>query len=135
VFDKTKVRELAPGVIMQINQQMPYSDYSVDTYPWTGSDATPLFAQGLLSATIRHLMRSYTEQPDVTSSPVAFLDRKKYSQAWKAVYDVENALWERWLQRWKLRSYDITHAAVLLGSKAGRNLSAPMRSRYVGRGY
>jgi hypothetical protein len=135
VFDKGKLRALAPEVILAVNQQMPYTDYTVDTFPYNQGDAGPLFAQGLLVSAIRHLMRSYTEQPDVVSSPVAFMDRKKYQQAWKLQYDVEIALFERWLNRWKLRSYDISHASVLLGSKAGRMLPAPMRSRNVSRGF
>lgn len=135
VFDKTKMRSLAPEVMLAINQQMPFTDYTADSFPYTQGDAGALFAQGLLVSTIRHLMRSYTEQPDVVSSPVAFLDRKKYQQAWKLQYDVEVALFDRWVNRWKLRSYDLTHAAVLLGTKAGRMLPAPMRSRNVGRGF
>lgn len=135
VFDQTKMRALAPEVILAINQQMPFTDYTVDTFPYDTGDAGPLFAQGLLVAAIRHLMRSYTEQPDVMSSPVAFMDRKRYQQAWKLQYDVELRMFERWLNRWKLRSYDITHASVLLGSKAGRMLPAPMRGRNVSRGW
>lgn len=138
VFDKTKVRELAPSVMMQINQQMPFTDYTLATptgYPWLEGDAAALFGQGLLVASIRHLMRSYTEQPDIVSSPVAFMDRKKYADSWKKIYDVESPLFERWVTRFKLRSYDMTHASILLGSKAGRMLPAPMRSRNVGRGF
>jgi hypothetical protein len=135
VFDKTKMRALAPEVLLAVNQQMPFTDYTIDSFPYDGVDAGALFAQGLLVSTIRHLMRSYTEQPDVMSSPVAFMDRKRYQQAWKAQYDVEQQLFERWLNRWKLRSYDLTHASVLLGTKAGRMLPAPMRSRNVGRGF
>jgi len=138
VFDKTKVRELAPSVMLQINSQMPLTSYTLDStngYPWANADATALFGQGLLVASIRHLMRSYTEQPDIVSSPVAFMDRKKYSQSWKAVYDVENPIWERWVARFKMQGYDITHGSLLLGSKAGRMLPAPMRSRNVGRGF
>jgi hypothetical protein len=135
VFDKTKVREFGPTVLLQINQQMPYTDYTVDGYPWGQGDATALFGQGLLVETIRHLIRAYTEQPDVISSPVAFLDRKRYADAWRLVYQEEEKLFERWLNRWKLRTYDLTHASVLLGSKAGRMLPAPMRSRNVGRGW
>jgi hypothetical protein len=133
-FDKTKVRQFAPDVLMQVNQQMPLTTYTIEGFPWAG-DGTAVFGQGLLVATIRHLMRSYVEQPDVVSSPVAFLDRKRYLDAWKSVYDVENPLWERWLNRYKLASYNLTHASLLLGSKAGRMLPAPMRSRNVGRGF
>lgn len=135
VFDKTKIRQFSPMVLLQINEQMPYTDYNINSFPWSGGDGEALFAHGLLVATIRHLMRSYTEQPDVVSSPVAFFDRKRYQQAWKAIYDVEEPLFERWLYRWKLRTYDITHASILVGTKAGRMLPAPMRSRNVGRGW
>jgi hypothetical protein len=141
VFDKTKLRQFGPSVLLQINSQMPFTDYTIDGYPWgdatgdTMSDAAALFGQGLFVATVRHLMVSYTEQPDVVSSPVAYLDRRKYQQAWKAIYDVEEPLFERWVNRFKLRSYDLSHGALLLGSKAGRMLPAPMRSRNVGRGY
>jgi len=135
VFDKTKLRSLTPEVLLAVNQQMPYSDWTLDSFPYTQGDAGALFAQGALVSAIRHLMRSYTEQPDVMSSPVAFMDRKRYQQAWKLQYDVEEKLFERWLNRWKLREYDLTHAAVLLGTKAGRMLPAPMRSRNVGRGF
>jgi len=135
VFDKTKVREFTPTVLLQINQQMPFTTYTVTGFPWANGDATALFGQGLLVESIRHLMRSYTEQPDVVSSPVAFLDRKRYAEAWRAVYTEEEKLFERWLNRWKLASIDITHASMLLGSKAGRMLPAPMRSRNVGRGF
>jgi len=135
VFDKTKIRELAPSVMLQINSQMPFTDYTIDGYPWASGDSTALFGQGLLVEAIRHLIRSYTEQPDIVSSPVAFMDRKRYADAWKAVLDIETPLWERWLTRYKLRSYDLTHASLLLGSKAGRMLPAPLRSRNVGRGY
>lgn len=135
VFDQAKLKGLVPQVILDINQQMPFSSYTEATFPYTGLDGEALMAQGLLVATCRHLMRSYTEQPDVTSSPVAFMDRKKYQQAWKAIYDVEEEKWKLWLNRWKLRSYDLTHASLLLGSKAGRMLPAPLRSRNVGRGF
>jgi len=135
VFDKTKVREFTPTVLLQINQQMPFTTYTIDGFPWANGDATALFGQGLLVESIRHLMRSYTEQPDVVSSPVAFLDRKRYAEAWRTVYTEEEKLFERWLNRWKLASIDITHASMLLGSKAGRMLPAPMRSRNVGRGF
>lgn len=135
VFDQSKLRGLVPQVIMDINLQMPFTSYTVDSFTYTTGDGNALFAQGLLLATIRHLMRSYTEQPDVTSSPVAFMDRKRYQQAWKAIYDVEKPVWDKWLNRYKLQSYDLSHASLLLGTKAGRMLPAPMRSRNVGRGF
>lgn len=135
VFDQSKLRGLLPEVLMDINNQMPYTNYTESSFPYTANDGEAVMAQGLLVAAIRHLMRSYTEQPDVTSSPVAFMDRKRYQQAWKAQYDVELPLFEKTLTRFKLRDYDLSHGSLLLGTKAGRMLPAPMRSRNVGRGF
>lgn len=135
VFDQTKLRALVPQVIMDINLQMPFTSFTEASFPYAAGDGDALVAQGLLVATIRHLMRSYTEQPDVTSSPVAFFDRKRYQQAWSAIYTIELDRWKLWLNRWKLQSYDLSSAALLLGTKAGRMLPAPMRSRNVGRGF
>lgn len=135
VFDQTKLRGLVPQVILDINLQMPFTQYTEDSFPYTQGDGDALMAQGLLVAGIRHLMRAYTEQPDTVSSPVAFFDRKRYQQAWKAQYDVEKTVWDKWLNRWKLQSYDLSSSALLLGVKAGRMLPAPLRSRNVGRGF
>lgn len=135
VFDQSKLRGLLPEVFLEINQQMPFTNYDETTFPYGANDGEALLAEGLLIAGIRHLMRSYTEQPDVTSSPVAFMDRKRYQQSWKAVYDVEETVYIKWLKQFKLRSYDLSSSSILLGQKAGRMLPAPMRSRNVGRGF
>lgn len=133
VFDQTKLRALVPQVLLDINNQMPFTSYTEDSFPFANGDGEALFAEGLLVASIRHLMRAYTEQPDVISSPVAFMDRKRYQQAWKAQYDVESEVWKKWLNRWKLQTYDLSHASLLLYNKSGRFLPGPMRTRNVGR--
>ena len=135
VFDKSKINAFIPQALADINQQMPLTTYSVDTFPYEQADGTAVFAQCLLTASIRHLMRSYTEQPDVTGSPVGFLDRRRYQSAWKAQYDVEMERQKLWVNRWKLASYDLSHSAMLVHNKAGRMLPAPMRARYSGRGF
>jgi hypothetical protein len=134
-FDKSKMRLLIPQVLLEINYVQPQSGYTEITFPYTANDGTALFAQGLLVATIRHLMRSYTEQPDVMNSPVGFLDRKRYTQAWKFIYDIEEAKFQKWLWGWKLYTFRSSNAALLVGTKAGRLLPAPLRSRSAGRGW
>lgn len=134
-FDKSKVRNIIPQVLLEINYTQPQTGYNEDSFPYTVNDGTALFAQGLLVATIRHLMRSYTEQPDVMNSPVGFLDRKRYTQAWKFIYDIEEAKFEKWLWGWKLYIFRAGTGSLLISSKAGRLLPAPLRSRSAGRGW
>lgn len=135
-FDQSTLRDpLLPEVLMAINQQMPFTDYDENGFPWISGDATALAAQGLMIAGIRHLIRSYTEQPNIVNSPVAFQDRRDYQARWMQTLQAEQAQFDKWLKQWKLRAYDLSHASILLGSKAGRMLPAPMRSRNFGRGF
>jgi hypothetical protein len=134
-FDKTKLRQLIPQALMDINFQQPQTDFSEDNFPYSVNDGTALFAQALLVASVRHLMRSYTEQPDVMNSQVGFFDRKRYTQAWKFIYDIEEAKLKEWLWGWKLYIYRSNNSALLVGIKAGRILPASLRSRGIWRGY
>jgi len=38
---------------------------------------------------LRHLIRSYVEQPDIRNADVAYVDRRDYQQRWQAVFDME----------------------------------------------
>lgn len=134
-FDQSKMRQFIPQVLLTINNQMPFTTYTETSFPWVGGDGQALFALGLLVQIERHLMRSYTEQPLESGAPVLWQDRTRYQQAWKAMYDVDYAEFKHWLNRWKLQSYDLSRGSLLIGSKAGRMLPAPMRSRNAGFGY
>ena len=110
---------------------MPFTNYDEAGFPYGDNDGGALFAEGLLVAAVRHLMRSYVEQPDVVNSPVAFENRQRYQQAWQAVYEIEMKVFTEWLVRYKLRAYDITNASLLVSSKAGRLMAGPMRTRNI----
>lgn len=134
-FDQTKIRGLLPEALIGINTWQPVTTYDASSYPYTDGSANAVLAQALLCATIRHLMRSYTEQPDVMNSNVGYLDRKRYAQAWGAQLQVEQAFFKEMLIMWKRSFFAFGRPSVLVSSKAGRLLSAPMRSRNAGRGY
>jgi hypothetical protein len=133
-FDKDKIADFLPDVIFEINMQQPQTDFAPGSFPYDG-DGLPLAGQGLLLHTVRHLMRSYTEQPDQANSPVGFFDRTKYQQAWGNIYTMELDRWLKWLGAYKLRLYNAHSTKLLVASKAGRLLPAPLRSRNIGRGY
>ena len=133
-FDKAKMRELVPQVFMEINAQPPQTDFTPDSFDYSGDDGMALVAQGILVAAVRHLMRSYTEQPMMTNSPVAWADRTRYQQAWSVIYQVELDWWKRLLSLYKQRFFG-TGAKILVGTKSGRMVPAPLRSRGIGRGW
>lgn len=133
-WDKSKLRQFIGQALMDINGAMPQTSYTEVSFPYGSDDTDALFAQGILCAAIRHLMRSYTEQPDVTNSPVGFLDRKRYQQAWKAMYDVEYDTFRRWLAWYKRRLFNVSGTRLIISNKAGRLYGAAMRTRNAGRG-
>ncbi len=134
-FQRSKIGAFVPDVLLEINAIMPQSEYDINSFPWSTDDGTAIFGWGLLLATIRHLMRSYTEQPQQTNSPVPWMDRTGYQQAWSVIYQIEKERYDELVRLFKVRTYADNGAALLVASKAGRLLPAPMRTRNIGRGY
>jgi hypothetical protein len=133
-FDKSKLKTLIPEVLLDINIQQPITAFTEDSFPLDHNGGA-LFAHGLLVSTIRHLIRSYAEQPDVNNSPVSFLDRRRYQETWAKVLEVEDLQYRRVLALWKRQFFGFGSSKLLVSSKAGRLVPAPMRTRYMGRGY
>jgi len=133
-FDKVKMRELVPGAFLDMNSVPPQTSFTPETFDYASDDGMALMAQGVLVAAIRHLMRSYTEQPTMTNSPVAYADRTRYQQQWSVIYQVEKERWDALVKLYKFRFFG-TGAKVLVGTKSGRMIPAPLRSRGIGRGW
>lgn len=133
-FDRDKLKDFIPEVMLEINAQMPQTSYDIDSYSWEIDDGNALFSLGLLCAAVRHLMRSYTEQPDTMNSQVGYFDRRRYQQAWGAILQIEEPRFLRLLTMFKARQYDLTSASILVSNKGGRIRPGAMRTRYTGRG-
>jgi hypothetical protein len=132
-FDRDTLSRFVPDVLLEINTQTPQTDFTLEGYPFLLNDGGALFSTGLFCAAIRHLMVSYTEQPDVMGSQVSHFDRRRYQQAWKAIYDVEWPRYEKLLAMFKAKSYNLTNAAMLVSNKSGRFRYNGIRTRYSGR--
>lgn len=141
-FNKAKMEEFIAEALFDINQQNPptslmlaqfaYQDGAGNTF---ATADLPLLSQGVLVAVIRHLMRSYVEQPNPVGAQIAWHDRRDYLQRWQSVYQTELEQYRRILALFKRRFLNLGDSKLLLSSKAGRLIPAPMRTRNVGRGY
>lgn len=147
-FDFTKVADFIPEALFDINKEMPPTNYTLDTFcmpvsqvlsdgeVFTMNPNMPLLVKGVLVLTIRHLMRSYTEQPIPQGGQVVWHDRTRYQQMWKAIYDVEYADYIAAVRLAKRTELGLGHAASLVFSKQGRLYPyGSQRSRGVWRGY
>jgi hypothetical protein len=136
-FKKEKMTLFMTEALFDINQQSPITtagmgDFIVGGVPNADS---PLLIQGVLLSVIRHLIRSYVEQPQPVGAQVVYEDRRDYLTRWQSLLQDEETRYTRWVSLWKRKYLGLGESRVLVSSKAGRLIPAPMRTRYVGRGY
>lgn len=136
-FKKEKMASFISEGIFDINQQNPPTDIGLSSFVIDAVPTSdfPLLAQGVLLAVIRHLMRSYAEQPLPTGAQIVYEDRRDYLERWRQIYDLETEKYMRFLALWKRRMLGLGQSSILVHSKAGRLTPTPQRSRWIGRGY
>lgn len=152
-FDRTKVERFIPEGLLMVNAWPPITNLGlVDfTTPIKSTDPALLaldpdhtepdpdrivIVQATLLAVIKHLMRSYTEQPNPTGANVVWQDRRDYLQRWQIIFGIEEAYFKTMVALWKRQFLHYGKGALLIHSKAGR-LYGPgyNRARQVGRGW
>jgi hypothetical protein len=145
-FDYQKIADFIQEALLDINVEMPPTQFGIDffTTPSVDGDGNstpnpnmPLLVKGVLVLVIRHLSRSYIEQPTPQNGQVLWEDRTQYSQKWQAQYQIEYADFIQKLRLWKRTLYRFGHSALLVFNKAGR-LGYPYSNsaaRGVWRGY
>lgn len=137
-FREEKMEKFINDALFDINYQNPPTNLAVSSFVTSNGNVTsnyPLLVQGVLIQVIRHLMRSYVEQPMPTGVQVGWQDRRDYLQRWREVFDIEKQQYDRWVALYKRGYLQLGHSKVLVAAKAGRLIPAPMRARSVGRGY
>lgn len=150
-FDRAKIEQFIPYALLEVNNAPPATHLIVDDFVTVifGPDGVtpidvnavesiPIIAVGTLIQVIRHLMRSYVEQPAPMGSEIAYEDRRDYLQRWQMIEQDLDAEWQRMLALWKRQFYHFGHSALSVHSKAGRLYGAQggsWRMRNAGRGW
>ena len=150
-FDKKKIEQFIPYAMLDINNTPPTTtldlgmfvlvQYDVDGVTPIGvkvQDSIPVIAMGTLIQVIRHLMRSYVEQPAPMGSEVAYEDRRDYLQRWQLILQDLLADYQRTVLLWKRQFYHFGKSALSIHSKAGRlygSQGGAWRMRNAGRGW
>lgn len=137
-FREEKMEKFIADALFDINYQNPPTALAINSFvnvDNTVTDNYPLLVQGIFIQVLRHIMRSYVEQPMPTGAQVAFQDRRDYLQRWESMYELEMQQYMRWVALYKRGFLQLGHSRLLVSAKAGRLIPAPMRARSVGRGY
>lgn len=143
-FGRQRVAQLLTlglGVLNTTSQ--PYSSFSVAP----GGKAFPVAQWGALleKATfievLKHLRRSYVEQPSPEGVGVARLDRRDYLSRWGEILNDEREDFKPMLETFKMSQMGLGHVSVLVAggaygmAGAFAPLSMPARPRYWARWY
>lgn len=140
-FDNNKIAAFIPEALLDINVQMPPTNYTLDVFTSSPEGVMnanmPILVKGVLVLTIRHLMRSYTEIYTPTGQgQLVWADRTRYQQAWGQIYQIEYQDYIAAVRLWKRTAYAFGHSALLTFNKAGRLMPYGAQStRGVYRGY
>jgi hypothetical protein len=137
-FREEKMEKFINDALFDINYQNPPTNIGVSGFVGTDNVPTadyPLLVQAIFVQVLRHIMRSYVEQPMPTGVQIAWQDRRDYLERWQSMYQLELEQYMRWLALWKRGFLQLGHSRLLVSAKAGRLIPAPMRARSVGRGY
>lgn len=140
-FNEDKIAMFIPEALLDINVQMPPTNFDISIFTMPTSTTIPnpnmpLLIKGTLVLTIRHLMRSYAEQAQLQGAQVVWNDRTRYTQMWQQIYQVEYADYISAVRLWKRTTLNLGHSALSVFSKAGRLYPfAAQRTRGIYRGF
>lgn len=136
-FGKRTIPALIDEALTLINLAPPMTNAVLADFTLIGPTTDPdqsILVEAVFISVIRHLMRSYVEQPLPTGAQVVYEDRRDYLMRWQTIYTMEMEYFNRILALWKRQFLNLGKSSLLLGSKAGRLTPYPLRTRYAGRG-
>lgn len=148
-FDPSKIEHFIAQGLLNINIYPPMTNLDLGFFTTKEKDPDPalpegtmqadpdeyVIVQGTLLAVIKHLMRSYVEQPAPQGANIVYQDRRDYLQRWQLIYQIEEAAFNRTLALWKRQFLNLGSSALLVHSKAGRLYPPGHRARNASRGY
>lgn len=125
-WNRGRIAQLMDFAVGYLNTMaQPYSTYTLANFPVTRWG--PLLEQATLVEALKHLRRSYVEQPEYQGSSITRLDRRDYLQRWEDVLADEQVLLKQQLDHWKITQMGLGRPAILVsGGIFGRY--APTRT-------
>lgn len=126
-FSRNRLAQLLKFAVGRLNTAaQPYQTYTIDVNPHGQGQFPiqawgPLLAQALYVECLKHLVRSYVEQPMFVGGSVTRLDRRDYMDRWQSVLQMEEGLFSKEMDTFKIRNMGFGRPRVLVsGGVYGR---------------
>lgn len=116
-FHRGRLAQLLRSAVGKLNTvAQPYQTYTVDddNNPFPVAQWGALLEQALYVETVKHLIRSYVEQPAAEGIPTARLDRRDYMQRWQSVLEMETDDLDDMLDTFKISNMMLSSPRVLV---------------------
>lgn len=122
-FGRNRIAQLLPAALQRLNSaSIPHQTFPLGGTDFPFGEWGGLLAQSLYIETVKHLIRSYVEQPEaVLGTSVSRLDRRDYMDRWRTVLDLETAEFERDLGRYRKAFMGLGNVSVLVAGGAYGN--------------
>lgn len=127
-FGRERVAQLMRTALNNLNSSsQPHSTYSID--PTSGQEFPlaewgGILEQGTTIEIIKHLMRSYVEQPEAQGVTPARLDRRDYLNRWREILEIETEEYKQQLAVFKMAQMNLGRSAILVAGGAYGNIPA-----------
>jgi len=137
-FSRNRIAQLMRVAVGRMNTvAQPHQSYTIDgTGLFPVATWGPLLEQATFVEVIKHLIRSYVEQPEWPGVTVSRADRRDYMIRWGEVLTMEKADLDHSLSIFKIANMGLGRPSVLVAGGAYGNLASygrlinPARPRY-----
>ena len=122
-YGRGRIAQLLRIAVGKLNTMaQPYQTYTVDMPgQFPVQQWGPLLENATYVEAIKHLVRSYVEQPEAQVNGVSRLDRRDYMQRWQSVLQMEEESLKEQFQTFKIRNMGFGRPRVLVsGGVFGR---------------
>lgn len=114
-----QMMNIAMGTLNTMAQ--PHSTYAIDdSFPL--DQWGPVLEKATVIEVIKHLIRSYVEQPNVSGVSAARFDRRDYMQRWNDVLRIEQAEFASQAEVFKMSNMGLGRGRVLVGGGVFPNI-------------
>lgn len=140
-FGRERLAQLMPAALQTLNNvSMPHKSFEVNGTDFDFAAWGGLLERSLYIEVLKHLVRSYVEQPEVIlGTAVSRVDRRDYMQRWQEVLNSELQDFNRDLSRYKMAYLGLGNVHVLVSGGAFGNMGPYMNAGGAGeaaaRGY